>query len=159
MIIMGRKEEVTVVRFSGVSKIINNICLTWCCLLLMQASAASGSNKRVNVVSHGAKPDGQTDSTKAFVKAWVRACGSGGTMYAPKGRFLIKAAEFRGPCRNRVTVEIDGTLVAPTDYWAMGNSGFWIRSTGLPFIGAPSMPGVPCLLGPQEIWKVLSRRS
>lgn len=92
MIIMDRKEEVTVGRFSGVPKIINNICMIWCCLLLMQASAAAaaiGSNKSVNVVSHGIKPDGQTDSTKAFVKAWVRACSSGGTMHVPKGRLLI----------------------------------------------------------------------
>ncbi|KAL5583574.1 hypothetical protein UlMin_016016 [Ulmus minor] len=97
--------------------------LVWC----FQLSNAVASN--VNVMSYGAKPDGKTESTKAFLKAWGVVCGSAAaaTMYIPKGRFLLKAVEFRGPCRNRVTVQIDGTLVAPANnYWGLGNSGYWI---------------------------------
>lgn len=118
---MGRKE--VIVRFSEESMM---ICLIWC-LLQVCAVAAGGTNiNRVNVVSYGAKADGKTDSTKAFLKAWGWACSSGATMYVPKGRFLLKAVEFRGPCKNTITVQIDGTLVAPTNYWAMGSSGNWI---------------------------------
>ncbi|XP_062088653.1 polygalacturonase [Humulus lupulus] len=82
----------------------------------------------VNVIRYGAKADGKTDSTKAFLKAWTAACGlaRASTMYVPKGRFLLNAIVFRGPCRNRVTVQIDGTLVAPSNYWGLGNSGYWI---------------------------------
>ncbi|KAE8022726.1 hypothetical protein FH972_008506 [Carpinus fangiana] len=81
-----------------------------------------------NVVSFGAKPDGKTDATQAFLKAWASACSSAGasTIYIPKGRFLLKATVFRGPCKSRITVQIDGTLVAPLDYRALGNSGYWI---------------------------------
>ncbi|KAK3204747.1 hypothetical protein Dsin_018793 [Dipteronia sinensis] len=56
------------------------------------------------------------------------ACSSvtASTIYVPKGRYLIKAAVFRGACKNRITFLIDGTIVAPTDYRSLGNSGFWI---------------------------------
>lgn len=81
-----------------------------------------------NVVSFGAKSDGRTDSTQSFLKAWASACSSvqPATIYVPRGRYLIKAAVFRGPCKNRITVQIDGTLVAPDDYRALGNSGYWL---------------------------------
>ncbi|KAL4631854.1 hypothetical protein ACB092_04G007600 [Castanea dentata] len=86
------------------------------------------SNADYNVISFGAKPDGKTEATQAFLKAWQSACNSAiaSTIYIPKGRFLLKATVFRGPCKNRITVKIDGTLVAPTDYRALGNSGYWI---------------------------------
>ncbi|KAK4349344.1 hypothetical protein RND71_032099 [Anisodus tanguticus] len=60
------------------------------------------------------------------------ACNSAksATIYVPGGRYLIKAATFRGPCKNKITVKIDGTLVAPSDYYAFGNSGYWITVVG-----------------------------
>jgi polygalacturonase len=80
------------------------------------------------VIKFGAKPDGKIDSTQPFLKAWSAACSSASpsTIYVPKGRYLLKATVFRGPCKNKITVQIDGTLVAPTDYRALGNSGYWI---------------------------------
>jgi polygalacturonase len=81
-----------------------------------------------NVIKFGAKPDGKTDATQPFLKAWSAACRSAtpSTIYVPKGRYLLKAIVFRGPCKNKITVQIGGTLVAPTDYRALGNSGYWI---------------------------------
>ncbi|XP_050237891.1 polygalacturonase-like [Mercurialis annua] len=81
-----------------------------------------------NVLKFGAKPDGKTDSTKPFLMAWSSACRSrtASTIYVPKGRYLIKAIEFRGPCKNKIRVKIDGSIIAPTDYRALGNSGYWI---------------------------------
>ncbi|KAG2728282.1 hypothetical protein I3843_01G194000 [Carya illinoinensis] len=92
--------------------------------ICIQASNAAN----YNVVRFGAKPDGKTEATKAFLKTWESACNSAtaSTIYIPKGRFLLKATVFRGPCKNRITVRIDGTLVAPLDYRALGNSGYWI---------------------------------
>ncbi|KAJ8755434.1 hypothetical protein K2173_019232 [Erythroxylum novogranatense] len=86
------------------------------------------SNAAYNVITYGAKPDGRTDSTLSFLKAWRAACNSAiaSTIYVPKGRYLIKAVEFTGPCKNRLTVLIAGTIVAPTNYRALGNSGYWI---------------------------------
>ncbi|KAF2325610.1 hypothetical protein GH714_031052 [Hevea brasiliensis] len=78
--------------------------------------------------NYGAKPDGKTDATQAFLRVWAAACSSAtaSTIYVPKGRYLIKAIEFRGPCKSRIRVQIDGTIVAPLDYRALGNSGYWI---------------------------------
>ncbi|KAL2336107.1 hypothetical protein Fmac_010553 [Flemingia macrophylla] len=81
-----------------------------------------------NVVNFGAKADGKTDCTKPFIKAWQSACSSlsPATIYVPKGRYLLGNTNFRGPCKRKVTFLIAGTLVAPEDYTALGNSGFWI---------------------------------
>lgn len=104
--------------------------------LFLQSNATS----TFNVLSFGAKPNGQTDATQPFLKAWGAACSSvqPATIYVPRGRYLIKAATFRGPCKNRITVRNDGTLVAPLDYWAIGNSGYWllfIQVNGISVIG------------------------
>ncbi|KAI5670076.1 hypothetical protein M9H77_10440 [Catharanthus roseus] len=91
-------------------------------------SKAAAPVPSYNVIKYGAKPDGKTDSTTPFLKAWTAACASvqAAKIYVPKGRYLIKAATFRGPCKSKITVQIDGTLVAPIDYRALGNSGYWI---------------------------------
>ncbi|CDP19165.1 unnamed protein product [Coffea canephora] len=102
---------------------VSSILFLSCATLLSITRAAS-----FNVLSFGAKPDGRTDSTQPFLKGWASACRSiqPATVYVPRGRYLIKAAVFKGPCRNRITVKIDGTLVAPDNYWALGNSGYWL---------------------------------
>ncbi|KAM7461433.1 hypothetical protein LguiA_029554 [Lonicera macranthoides] len=81
-----------------------------------------------NVLSFGAKGDGVRDSTGPFLKAWASACSStqSTTIYVPKGQYLLKNVEFRGPCKSKIKVQIDGTLVAPLDYNAVGKSRSWI---------------------------------
>lgn len=82
----------------------------------------------INVVSYGAKPDGKQDSTKSFQNAWSSACKSNerSTIYVPQGSFLLKQVTFWGPCRNKIDLRIDGTIVAPSDYGSLGSSGYWI---------------------------------
>ena len=89
---------------------------------------SNAASTTYNVIRFGAKPDGKTDATQPFLKAWSAACRSAtpSTIYVPKGRYLLKAIVFRGPCRSKITFQIGGTLVAPTDYRALGNSGYWI---------------------------------
>ncbi|KAL0341389.1 UNVERIFIED_CONTAM: Polygalacturonase [Sesamum radiatum] len=81
-----------------------------------------------NVITFGAKPDAKTDATQPFLRAWASACNSTltSTIYVPKGRFSIRFAKFRGPCKSAINVQIDGTLIAPNDYRALGNPGYWI---------------------------------
>ncbi|XP_038712728.1 polygalacturonase-like [Tripterygium wilfordii] len=78
-----------------------------------------------SVVTFGATPDGTTDSTEAFMAAWAQACGSTSpaTIYVPKGSFLLGNLDLKGPCKNTaVVVQIDGTLVAPSDL----NADNWV---------------------------------
>ncbi|PRQ46018.1 putative polygalacturonase [Rosa chinensis] len=82
-----------------------------------------------SVTTLGAKPDGKTDSTKAFLSAWAKACASvkPAVIYVPAGRFLLRNALFSGPCKNSlITFRIAGTLVAPSDYRVIGNAGNWL---------------------------------
>ncbi|XP_057470534.1 polygalacturonase-like [Actinidia eriantha] len=84
-----------------------------------------------NVVNLGAKGDGKTDSTKYFLSAWASACASTSpaTIYVPKGNYLLTKADFHGEnCKNdAIAIHIDGTLMAPSDYNAIGNGGNWIK--------------------------------
>ena len=82
-----------------------------------------------NVVSLGAKADGKSDSTEAFLSAWKSACDSENpaTIYVPAGSFYLQQVVFSGPCKNNaIIISIDGTLVAPSDYKVIGNSGNWL---------------------------------
>uniref|UniRef100_A0A0A0KZM5 Polygalacturonase n=1 Tax=Cucumis sativus TaxID=3659 RepID=A0A0A0KZM5_CUCSA len=105
--------------------------------LFIQISSAGN----YNVITFGAKPDGKTDSTQSFLKAWMSACSSltRSTINVPKGRFLLTSITFRGPCKNsNITFQLNGTLVAPLDYNALGDSRYWILFTkvnGISFIG------------------------
>lgn len=98
-------------------------------LTLLVLAMMSSTRAVHNVLNHGAKPNGATDSTAAFLRAWAAACSStrAALVYVPKGRYLLRAVDFRGPCKSRIIFRVDGTLVAPSDYRVIGNSDYWIR--------------------------------
>ncbi|EEF33274.1 Polygalacturonase precursor, putative [Ricinus communis] len=98
-------------------------------LLILLFTSSLATAAQYNVLSYGAKPDGRTDSTKAFLAAWTQACGSTKppTIYVPSGKFFLKDLSFGGPCKNNaILFRIDGTLVAPSDYKVIGNAGYWL---------------------------------
>lgn len=104
-------------------------CVLFLCCILLPCHMYNGQGSSTyNVNDFGATPDGTTDATLPFRWAWALACGDWNmsTIYVPQGLYLIKAVEFRGPCRNTTTVRIDGTLVAPNDFRELGNSSHWI---------------------------------
>lgn len=105
-------------------KLVQNFILLILCIISLLPSY----NVAYNVLQFGAKPNGQSDSSLAFRRAWSAACSSikPATLDVPGGRYLLKPVTFTGPCRNRISINIDGTLLAPNDYWSMGTSGFWI---------------------------------
>ncbi|KAJ6734076.1 hypothetical protein OIU79_001358 [Salix purpurea] len=97
--------------------------------IIFFAFSALAKAERYSVLSYGAKPDGRTDSTKAFAAAWSRACASTkpATIYVPRGRFYLGQVRFQGPCKNHaILLRIDGTLVAPSDYKVIGNAKNWL---------------------------------
>ncbi|KAL5997942.1 hypothetical protein ACLOJK_008876 [Asimina triloba] len=82
-----------------------------------------------NVVEFGAKADGATDSSKALLSAWAKACASAqpATISIPAGSYLVGQTVLSGPCRNnKISIQIKGTLVAPSNYATLGPSGSWI---------------------------------
>ncbi|KAL5997941.1 hypothetical protein ACLOJK_008875 [Asimina triloba] len=83
-----------------------------------------------NVVELGAKADGVTDSTNAFLSAWAKACGSAqpATIYVPPGTYLLGKTIFSGPCKSpKTTIQLKGgKLVAPSNYATLGPSGHWL---------------------------------
>lgn len=88
-------------------------------LLLLLISSSTLALAAYNVVDFGAKPDGRTDSAKAFLAAWAKACAARipVSMTVPQGRFMVSHALFQGPCNNAaIRVIIQGTLVAPSGY-------------------------------------------
>ncbi|BAT74833.1 hypothetical protein LR48_Vigan01g132600 [Vigna angularis] len=102
------------------------LCCWLCSSIVMGAT--------YNVINFGAKSDGKTDSTKAFLNAWAKACAStsSASIYVPRGRFLLRSATFGGQCHNQaITFTIDGTLVAPSDYRVIGSSGKWLQFEGV----------------------------
>ncbi|KAL0382009.1 UNVERIFIED_CONTAM: Polygalacturonase [Sesamum calycinum] len=94
-------------------------------------TSSFASNPSYNVKSFGAISDGESDSTKAFLSAWFAACATTqpAAIYVPPGRYLLRNAFFNGKmCKNKaITIRIDGTLVAPSDYNTIGNSGTWLK--------------------------------
>ncbi|KAL3506757.1 hypothetical protein ACH5RR_032139 [Cinchona calisaya] len=93
--------------------------------------SSSAMSTTYNVQGFGAKSDGSSDCTNAFLSAWAAACASvsPATIYVPPGRYLLGAASFWGQnCKNNaITMRIEGTLVAPSDYNVIGGKGNWIK--------------------------------
>ncbi|KAK6252523.1 hypothetical protein QUC31_014243 [Theobroma cacao] len=76
-----------------------------------------GGKVLVNVDSFGAVGDGVSDDTQAFRKAWETACSTPKSVFlVPPGRsYLVNATKFKGPCADKLVVQIDGTIVAPDE--------------------------------------------
>lgn len=101
--------------------------------------------KVFDITTHGAKADGITDSTQAFMQTWVAACHSGGPakVVFPAGTFLTGPLVYAGPCDGPMTVEIQGTVKATTDI-SEYSSAEWIlfeSITGLSLIGSGTFDG------------------
>lgn len=84
--------------------------------------------KNYNVVDFGARADGETDSSSAFIRAWTAACSSNeeSTVYVPPGTFLVNTLSFNGGCKAKIQVKIYGVLVAPKSYKFFRNHQAWI---------------------------------
>ncbi|KAL7085815.1 hypothetical protein ACP275_14G301200 [Erythranthe tilingii] len=110
--------------------------------LFYYSSPSLAANPTYNVQSFGAKSGGNSDCTKAFLSAWGAACAatSPATIYVPPGSYLLRNAYFGGQlCKNTaITIRIDGTLVAPSDYNALAKTENWLtfeRVAGVSIFG------------------------
>ncbi|XP_065855013.1 polygalacturonase-like [Euphorbia lathyris] len=96
--------------------------------------SSSYGTTNYNVLKYGARPNGASDSSRAFVEAWGAACGSTDStmMYVPRGRYLVGPMIFKGPCKApSITIRIDGTLLGSGDYRVLGNYSNWVSFEGV----------------------------
>ncbi|EEE54776.1 hypothetical protein OsJ_02171 [Oryza sativa Japonica Group] len=109
------------------------------------APALSAGRTTFSVSSFGAAGNGIADDSEALVKAWKFACRiPRSTVLLPSGhRFLISPVTLQGPCNTRLTLQIDGDVLAPPGmgYWPKARrplqwlnfkwlDGFTIQGTG-----------------------------
>uniref|UniRef100_A0A0E0JV42 RING-type domain-containing protein n=1 Tax=Oryza punctata TaxID=4537 RepID=A0A0E0JV42_ORYPU len=89
----------------------------------------------VNVDSFGAAGDGCSDDTKAFLNAWKKACSLNNAVFLVPGgrRYMVGAAKFIGPCKKRMIIQIQGTIVAPEEpsEWNPASPRLWLLFSGL----------------------------
>ncbi|OEL25248.1 Polygalacturonase [Dichanthelium oligosanthes] len=80
-------------------------------------AARSTGRTTLSVLSFGAAADGITDDAEALVAAWRVACRvPHATVLLPSGhRFLVSPVTLQGPCSTKLTLQIDGTVLAPAD--------------------------------------------
>ncbi|KAK1429614.1 hypothetical protein QVD17_11828 [Tagetes erecta] len=71
------------------------------CNISFSVQIASASN--FDVTTYGAKGNGHTDDTKAFVRAWADVCRDKSRnptlVIPPRKSFLIGPITFSGPCK------------------------------------------------------------
>ncbi|KAH9607691.1 hypothetical protein KSS87_010954 [Heliosperma pusillum] len=88
-------------------------------------NSSLSSIKIIDVVNDfGARGDGTTDATQAFLNAWKAACASSVTtqINVPNGEYLLNFITFEGPCKSSIIFTIDGTFLAhgtSSDYWIL----------------------------------------
>ncbi|XP_018486749.1 exopolygalacturonase clone GBGA483-like [Raphanus sativus] len=93
----------------------------------------AGTGGALDVKAAGAKGDGTTDDTAAFLAVWKTACEAAGpsTITMPKGDYLVNNIEFLGPCKGPVTLEMHGNMKAPATVGATKPNSGWIDFTNL----------------------------
>ncbi|XP_004248938.3 exopolygalacturonase-like [Solanum lycopersicum] len=104
-------------------------CFTIGVILGLVFVCTNAQEKVFNVLSYGAKADGMTDDSEAFLNGWRDACiwNGNGTLLIPSGVYMINGAVFKGPCNGSVTTfEMKGVIKAPTDPNIFCNTGSWI---------------------------------
>lgn len=89
----------------------------------------------VNVLDYGAVGDGAADDTQAFINAWSIACSAQNAVFLiPKDhRYLVSAMRLKGPCSDELVIQIDGTIVAPSEpsTWDAKNPRNWLTFSNL----------------------------
>ncbi|OMO92658.1 Glycoside hydrolase, family 28 [Corchorus olitorius] len=84
-------------------------------IFLLVSLSNAQNEKTLDVRNYGAKGDGRTDNTKAFLRAWSDACNLKGTsrVYIPRGVFMLGSVEFVGPCKGPIVFLMTGIIRAP----------------------------------------------
>ncbi|CAJ1948722.1 unnamed protein product [Sphenostylis stenocarpa] len=83
----------------------------------------------------GAKGDGETDDSQAFLRAWQSICGAQGKstlVIPPNYVFLLFPFTLKGPCQaSSIQIQIRGKLVAPVKKAWVSYTSTWISMTNI----------------------------
>ncbi|KAJ0522570.1 putative endo-polygalacturonase [Helianthus annuus] len=112
-------------------------------LVLLTASAVNAATSRISLAStvifdvmrYGAKGNGKTDDSQAFMKAWTAACQSKpnakSIVNIPGGRtYLLKPVAFTGPCKpSKMFVQVSGNIVGSPRKgdWMSNHADSWLQ--------------------------------
>ncbi|KAK2398911.1 putative polygalacturonase [Trifolium repens] len=95
--------------------------------------AVNGEVCTLDVMQYGAKGDGSSDDTQAFMDAFKALCSgnNGNTLMVPeKYSFFVRPTlNFTGPCKSKnINIKIMGSIVAPKrNNWGKDCALFWIH--------------------------------
>nr|XP_011462612.1 PREDICTED: exopolygalacturonase-like [Fragaria vesca subsp. vesca] len=128
----------------GLSFFIQSACLV---SFLVSVTLVHAQKRVFDVANYGARGDGRTDSSKAFIDAWNGACQNigGGTVLFPKGTFMVAPVVLLGPCKGSMELRFQGNLLAskkPSDFLGIDH---WItvqRVNGLMISGGGTLDGL-----------------
>ncbi|CAN6201132.1 unnamed protein product [Urochloa humidicola] len=101
----------------------------------LAADAVGASSTVFNVTDFGAVADGKTDNSRAFLRAWMKACATPGrpAVVVPRagggggGSYLVHPLVFRGPCRGFMEVRVAGVLRAPPGLATFRGCREWVH--------------------------------
>ncbi|KAI3716275.1 hypothetical protein L6452_23501 [Arctium lappa] len=91
-----------------------------------------------DVTKYGAKGNGKTDDSPAFMKAWKAACEAPSNvrrsiLLIPARRtFLLRPISFNGPCKpSSIYVQVSGNIIGPTKKtdWIGSHIDTWLEFT------------------------------
>ncbi|KAK7386218.1 hypothetical protein VNO78_26278 [Psophocarpus tetragonolobus] len=92
------------------------------------------TNSAYSVIDYGAKGDGKTDDSQAFVKAFQSACKAQGTasLVIPSNHvFFVSPLTLKGPCSSSLQIQLQGKMFAPSKS-AFGQYRYtWILITNI----------------------------
>ncbi|PVH47543.1 hypothetical protein PAHAL_4G083900 [Panicum hallii] len=96
----------------------------------LAADVAGAVGPVFNVTDFGAVADGKADDSRAFLRAWMKACATPGrpAVVVPRGgSYLLHPLVFRGPCRGYMEVRVAGVLRAPAGLGAFRDCREWVH--------------------------------
>ncbi|XP_024979134.1 probable polygalacturonase At3g15720 [Cynara cardunculus var. scolymus] len=114
------------------------------CMLSTSLGATSlsgislASTSIFDVMKYGAKGNGKTDDSPAFMKAWKAACQAPSSvrrsilLIPAKRTFLLRPISFNGPCKpSTIYVQVSGNIVGPTKKtdWIGSHIDTWLEFT------------------------------
>lgn len=87
---------------------------------------------------------------QAFLNSWIQVCESPvpATLLVPKGQFLAGPVIFAGPCKSKVTVHVQGTIIATTSGYATPEWFLFERVDNLVLTGTGTFHGKG-----EDVWK------